>query len=114
MITIYHNPRCSKSRETLTLLKERNLEPQVVLYMEHPMSATTLRGLLKKLACSARDLIRTGEPLYRELQLRDPSLTEAQLLEVMTAHPILIERPIVVNGERAIVGRPPHNVLAIL
>lgn len=114
MITIYHNPRCSKSRETLTLLKERNQEPQVVLYLEHPMSATTLRDLLKKLGCSARDLIRTGEPLYRELQLRDPSLTEAQLLEAMTAHPILIERPIVVNGERAIVGRPPHNVLAIL
>ncbi len=114
MITIYHNPRCSKSRETLTLLKERNLEPQVVLYLEHPMSTTTLRGLLKKLDCSARDLIRTGDPLYRELQLRDSSLTEAQLLEAMTAHPILIERPIVVNGERAIVGRPPHNVLAIL
>lgn len=114
MLTIYHNPRCSKSRETLTLLKERNLEPQVVLYLEHPMSTATLRNLLKKLGCSARELIRTGEPLYRELDLRDPSLTEPQLLKTMAAHPILIERPIVVNGGRAIVGRPPHNVLAIL
>ncbi len=114
MITIYHNPRCSKSRETLTLLKERNLNPQVVLYLEHPISATTLRNLVKKLGCGARDIIRTGESLYRELQLGDPSLSEAQLLKTMAAHPILIERPIVVNGERAIIGRPPQNVLAIL
>ncbi len=114
MITIYHNPRCSKSRETLTLLKERDLNPQVVLYLENPVSVATLRSLLKKLGGSARDLIRTGEPLYRELQLRDPSLTDAQLLTTMAAHPLLIERPIVVNGERAVIGRPPHNVLAIL
>lgn len=114
MITIYHNPRCSKSRETLALLVARNLNPEVVLYLEHPLSASSLSTLLKKLGCTARKLLRKGEPLYRELQLRDATLSEAQLIAAIAAHPILMERPVVVNGKQAAIGRPPRAVLDIL
>ncbi|WIO73399.1 arsenate reductase (glutaredoxin) [Porticoccaceae bacterium LTM1] len=114
MTTIYHNPRCSKSRETLKLLEERGIEPEVVLYLENTPSADELKGLLSKLDISARDLIRSGEDAYKEQNLADTSLTEAQLIEAMVAHPKLIQRPIVVNGEKAALGRPPEAVLDIL
>ncbi|GAA5523766.1 uncharacterized protein YfgD [Microbulbifer aestuariivivens] len=114
MWTIYHNPRCSKSRQTLQLLQENGVEPEVVLYLETPPSAEALSGLLQKLGIPARDLLRSGEEAYKTLQLKNPELTEAQLIEAMVAHPKLIERPIVVHGDRAVLGRPPENVLELL
>ncbi|AOS98585.1 Arsenate reductase [Microbulbifer aggregans] len=114
MWTIYHNPRCSKSRQTLQLLQENGIEPEVVLYLETPPSAETLVELLNKLGIGARDLLRTGEDAYKELQLKDPQLTDAQLIEAMTSHPKLIQRPIVVCDDRAVLGRPPENVLELL
>ncbi|WOX06289.1 arsenate reductase (glutaredoxin) [Microbulbifer pacificus] len=114
MWTIYHNPRCSKSRQTLQLLQENQIEPDVVLYLETPPDAATLKSLLKKLGISARDLLRKGEDAYKELNLGDASLEEDALIAAMVAHPKLIERPIVVKGETAVLGRPPENVLELL
>lgn len=111
MTSIYHNPRCSKSRQTLKLLEEKGIEPEVILYLETPPDAATLRELLKKLGISARDLLRRSEAEYRENNLKDTSLTDAQIIEAMVNHPKLIERPIVVHGDRAALGRPPEQVL---
>lgn len=114
-ITIYHNNRCSKSRDTLALLIEKGIDPAVVAYLETPPDAATLRGLLKKLGLTdARALMRKGEAEYKELGLADPSLSQDALIDAMVSHPKLIERPIVVNGDKAVIGRPPENVLAIL
>lgn len=114
MATIYHNPRCSKSRQTLELLKSQDIEPSVVLYLDSPLSAQTITSLLEKLGISARQLLRKGEQAYKENNLGDTNLNEAQLIAAMVDNPKLIERPIVVNGERAIIGRPPELVLEIL
>lgn len=114
MTTIYHNPRCSKSRQTLALLEEKGVEPEVVLYLETPPDAATLRDLLARLGKSPRELMRKGEAAYKENGLADPALSDEELIEAMVRHPKLIERPIVVNGERAALGRPPENVLDIL
>ncbi|CAI0713968.1 arsenate reductase (glutaredoxin) [Serratia quinivorans] len=114
-VTIYHNPRCSKSRETLALLEQHGVTPEVVLYLETPPSVEQLKKLLKELGfTSARELMRKKEDLYKELKLADESLSEAQLLAAMVANPKLIERPIVVNGNQARIGRPPEQVLEIL
>jgi len=114
-VTFYHNPRCSKSRETLALLQDKGIEPQVVLYLETPPDAATLKALLKKLGfASARDLMRTKEDLYKSLNLADASLSEAALINAMVENPKLIERPIVVVGDKARLGRPPEQVLDIL
>ena len=114
-ITIYHNPRCSKSRETLALLEERGLDPTVVAYLETPPDAETLKRILGLLGVGPREFMRKGETLYRELGLDDPALSDDALIDAMVANPILIERPVVVvDGQRAAVGRPPENVLAIL
>ncbi|WP_237058973.1 arsenate reductase (glutaredoxin) [Microbulbifer sediminum] len=114
MWTIYHNPRCSKSRQTLQLLQEKGVEPQVVLYLETPPDATTLETLLQKLGIGARELLRTGEDAYKELGLKDKSLPDEKLVAAMVEHPKLIQRPIVVKGDRAVLGRPPENVLELL
>lgn len=114
MWTIYHNPRCSKSRQTLQLLQEQRLEPEVVLYLETPPSAQTLKEIIAKLGTDARDLMRHGEPLYRQLNLQDKTLSEAQLINAMVQNPILIQRPIVVKGEKAAIGRPPEAVLELM
>ena len=114
MWTIYHNPRCSKSRQTLQLLQEHGIEPEVVLYLETPPTNDTLSSLLHKLGIGARDLLRTGEDAYKQLQLKDSGLSDAQLIEAMVQHPKLIQRPIVVKGDRAVLGRPPENVLELL
>ncbi|MYM65008.1 arsenate reductase (glutaredoxin) [Pseudomaricurvus sp. HS19] len=114
MVTIYHNPRCSKSRQTLALLEENGIAPEVVQYLETPPDADTLRELLGKLGIGARDLLRKGEDDYKELNLKDPSLSEQQLIEAMVSHPKLIERPIVVKGGKAVLGRPPENVLELI
>ena len=114
MATIYHNPRCSKSRQTLELIKTQDIEPEVVLYLETPLDAQTIAGLLKKLGISARQLLRRGEQAYKEQNLSDTSLTEKQLIDAMVKSPKLIERPVVVVGNKAIIGRPPEQVLEIL
>lgn len=114
MITIYHNPRCSKSRQALELLEARGETPVVVRYLETPPDADVLRSLLRALALPARALLRTGEDEYRELGLDDPALGDDALVAAMAAHPRLIERPVVVRGQRAIIGRPPETVLELL
>lgn len=113
-ITIYHNPRCSKSRQTLALLEERNISPEIVLYMNDVPSRATLRELLDKLGMSAADLLRKSEPAYRDLNLSDGNPGEDQLLDAMISEPRLIQRPIVVAGDRAVLGRPPENVLELI
>jgi arsenate reductase len=113
-ISIYHNPRCSKSRQTLQLLEERGIHPTIVLYLEHPPAGAQLRTLLKKLGIGARELLRRGESEYAERNLGDTGLSDAALIDAMVACPKLIERPIVVRGERAVIGRPPENVLGLL
>lgn len=114
MVTLYHNPRCSKSREALNLLREQGQEPEVVLYLETPPTAKSLKALLTKLGIGARDLLRKGEDAYKELNLADATLSEAALIKAMVENPKLIERPIAVNGDKAVIGRPPENVKNIL
>lgn len=113
-IRIFHNPRCSKSRATLALLHDRGLEPEVTLYLENPPDAGELADILGRLGLTARQLMRKGEKEYRELGLADESLTEDALIAAMVEHPRLIERPIVLTGGRAAIGRPPESVLDIL
>ena len=110
----YHNPRCSKSRGALALLQEHGLHPDTIEYLQQPPSVQELRDLLVMLALPARDLLRTGEPVYKALGLADPALSEDELLQAMHANPILIERPIFVHGGRAVIGRPEENVLSLL
>ncbi len=112
-VTIYHNPRCSKSRNTLALLEENGVSPEVVLYLETPPDAKSLKALLKKLGIPAAELVRRGEADYKAAGLsRDSS--DADVLAAMVEYPKLIERPIVVKGDRAVLGRPPENVLALI
>ncbi|WAJ39451.1 arsenate reductase (glutaredoxin) [Pseudomonas sp. GOM7] len=113
-LTLYHNPRCSKSRGALELLEARGLQPKVVRYLETPPSAAELRDLLGKLGISARQLLRSGEDEYKALGLADTSLSDAQLIEAMVQQPKLIERPILVAGDKAVIGRPPEKVLELL
>lgn len=114
-IKIYHNPRCSKSRETLTLLQEKGITPTVVEYLTTPPSVAEIEKLLKMLGfADARQLMRTKEDIYKELKLADDSVTQAQLIQAMHDNPKLIERPIVVKGKKAKLGRPPEQVLEIL
>jgi len=114
MVSIYHNPRCSKSRQTLALLEERGISPDIVLYLETPPTAEILSDVLNKLGITPRQLLRKGEDAYKENNLSDTSLTDQQLIDAMVAHPKLIERPIVINGSKAALGRPPEQVLDIL
>ena len=114
MVTIYHNPRCSKSRQTLALIEEKGVTPEIVLYLENTLTADTLKALVKKLGISARQLLRKGEDAYKEQNLKDDSLSDAQLIDAMAKFPKLIERPIVVKGDQAVLGRPPENVLELL
>jgi arsenate reductase len=109
-VTIYHNPRCSKSRQTLALLEEKGIAPKIVEYLKEPSSAAEL----KKLGLKPRDIIRKGEARYAELGLKDMNLKDDALLALMVKNPILIERPIVVAGDKAAIGRPPEAVLKIV
>lgn len=113
-LTLYHNPRCSKSRGALELLEARGVQPNIVRYLETPPSASELKSLLGKLGITARELLRSGEDEYKTLGLSDTSLSEAQLIEAMVKHPKLIERPILIAGDKAVVGRPPEKVLELL
>ncbi|HCS12218.1 MAG: arsenate reductase (glutaredoxin) [Zetaproteobacteria bacterium CG06_land_8_20_14_3_00_59_53] len=112
-LTIYHNPRCSKSRATLALLQERGIEPEVVDYLNHPASTAELVRILGMLGKTPAQLLRTGEDEYRE-HFKGRELSDARMIELMVQYPKVIERPIVVNGDRAAVGRPPEAVLDIL
>jgi len=114
MPILYHNPRCSKSREALALLQTKGCEPEVILYLDTPPNAKQLKELLSQLGISARQLLRKTEDAYKDLKLADAKLTEAALIKAMIAHPKLIERPIFIHNGKAIVGRPPENVLSIL
>ena len=111
---ILHNPHCSKSRATLALLQARGIEPRVLLYLETPPSIDELRQLLRRLGMSARDILRSDEAAYRAAGLGNPELDEHDLLAAIHAQPILLQRPIVRAGERAVIGRPPENVLALI
>lgn len=110
---IYHNPRCSKSRNTLALLEQHGVNPEIVLYLDNPPGAREIKGLLKKLGIGASELVRRGEDAYKECGLGRDS-TDAEIITAMAAHPKLIERPIVVKGKRAVLGRPPENVLELI
>lgn len=111
--TIYHNPRCSKSRQTLELLEQQGINPEIVRYLETPPDAATLVDLLERLDLSARELMRKGEDPYKELNLANPDLSEAQLVQAMVDYPKLIERPIVIHDGKAVIGRPPERVLEL-
>ena len=114
-IQIYHNPRCSKSRETLKLLRERGVEPDIVEYLKTPPDRQALEKILQLLDLEPRELMRRKEKEYKELGLDDPSLSRDQLIDAMLAHPKLIERPIViVDGKQAALGRPPERTLELL
>jgi len=113
-VVIYHNPYCSKSRETLQLLQEQGIEPEVVEYLKEPPSKSQLKQLLKLLGLQPRELMRQKEPEYEALGLDDPALSREQLVEAMVAYPKLIERPIVVSGSSAVIGRPPQRALEII
>ena len=113
-VTIWHNPRCSKSRQTLALLRERGVEPEIVEYLKTPPAVEELEAVLDKLGMEPRDLMRRKEAAYREAGLDDPELGRRQLVEAMAAHPALIERPVVLAQGKAALGRPPESVLAIL
>ena len=111
--TIYHNPRCSKSRSTLALLQDKGVEPEVVLYLETKPDKQALGELLGKLNMSASELVRRGEDAYKSCGLSATS-TDGDILSAMAMYPKLIERPIVVHGDRAVLGRPPENVLELI
>jgi arsenate reductase (glutaredoxin) len=114
MIRIYHNSRCSKSRSALALLEQHGKPFEVIHYLETPPSAAELKTLLSQLGITPRQLLRSGEDAYKELHLDDASLDDAALIDAMTTHPRLIERPIVVADGKAVIGRPPEAVLGIL
>ena len=111
---ILHNPRCSKSRKTLALIERAGVEPEVVLYLETPPAADELDEILGKLGLEPMELVRRGEEVYKELGLGGRELSRQELIDLMVAHPKLIERPIVIAGERAVLGRPPENVTELL
>ncbi|MET4805731.1 arsenate reductase (glutaredoxin) [Limibacillus sp. MBR-115] len=114
-VILYHNPRCSKSRQTLALLQDRGVKPQVIEYLKTPPDAATLSDILDKLSMAPRDLMRRKEAVYGELGLDNPELDRDALIQAMVENPILIERPIlVVDGRKAALGRPPEQVLGIL
>ena len=112
-LTIYHNPKCSKSRETLELLRGRGIEPRIVEYLQSPPTAAELAAIVKQLGIRPEALVRKGEGIYKN-RYAGRSLTDAEWIEALVRDPILIERPIVVAGGRAAIGRPPERVLELL
>jgi arsenate reductase len=113
-LTLYHNPSCSKSRAALEMLEARGLSPTIIRYLDTPPNASELQALLVKLGLTARQLLRTGEEAYKSLNLADQSLSEAQLIAAMLAQPKLIERPILISAERAIIARQPERIVEFL
>ena len=113
-VTIYHNPRCSKSRAALELLQRHELDVTVIEYLKTPVDRTVLTGLLKMLDLTPRELMRRGEAPFRDLNLGNAELTDDQLIDAILEHPILIERPIVVYDQQAAIGRPLENIIDML
>lgn len=112
-ITVWHNPRCSKSRAALAILEENGVTPTEVKYLETPPSKSDIVTVLAALAMEAKDIVRTGEAVYKSLNLSAKSTNE-EILNALVENPILIERPIIISGDRAVIGRPPENVLSLL
>lgn len=113
-VRIFHNPRCSKSRQTLELLQQRGLDPEIIEYLQAPPCTGELEQILTLLGIEPRQLMRRDEDEYQKLQLDNPQLSREQLIVAMVAHPRLIQRPIVINGSKAAIGRPPEAILDIL
>ena len=113
-IRIYHNPECSKSRAALALLEENDVSPEIIYYLETPPSIEELKSLLVKLDLQLQDIIRRGEDDFEELDLDDETLSEEIVLDLLQKHPHLLQRPIVVKGDKAIIARPPEKVLGMI
>lgn len=113
MIKIYHNTRCSKSREACSILAEKKIDAEIIEYLKTPPTVAQIKELLSLLKIPAEQLVRKGEPVYKE-KFAGKTLTEAQWIKALAENPILIERPIIVNGKKAVIGRPPEKVLEIL
>ena len=113
-VTIYHNPRCSKSRQTLELLRGKGLDPKIIEYLKNPPDKSEMTGILALLGLAPRDLMRKKEAEYKANGLDAPDLSDEQLIDALIEHPVLIERPIVLAGDKAAIGRPPENVLEII
>lgn len=111
---IYHNPRCSKSRQTLELLHSKNIQPKIIEYLKNPPTAKELDEILTKLKMEPQEILRTKEEVYTKLGLKNKNLSRAEWIEILVKNPVLIERPIVVSGSKAIIGRPPEKVLELL
>ena len=111
---LLHNPRCSKSRQALKLLEEKKENFEIFMYLEEQLDKDFLKKIIEKLAMNPRDLLRTGEPAYKENNLKDTNISDDEIINLMIAHPKLIERPIYIKGSKAIVGRPPEDVLKIV
>lgn len=113
-ITIWHNPRCSKSRETLELLRSKGIEPAIREYLKQPPSKTEVETLIAQVGGEPATLIRDGEPEFKALKMKKADLTKADIVKAIVAHPVLLQRPVVVSGKKAAIGRPPEAVLALL
>ena len=113
-IKIYHNPKCSKSREALSLLEQNNIKPKIIDYLDETLEREDLVYIISKLRINPRDMMRKNESIYKEHNLSDPLITDDELIDMIIRFPILMERPIVVNQDRAVIGRPPENILKIL
>ena len=113
-VIIYHNPKCSKSREALEIIKSKNIEPTIILYLVNKLSKTEVKKLLSKLGLSIRDILRTGEDEYKNNNLKNENLTDDKLIDFLIKFPKLLQRPIVVKDNKAVVGRPPENILNLL
>lgn len=111
---IYHNPRCSKSRDSLALLEANGVTPEIIRYLDNPPTQDELKTLLRKLGVGIRDILRRNEPAYAALGLDDATMSEEAVLDLVVSHPVLIERPIVVKGDHAVLGRPPQTILQLL
>ncbi|MCB1202214.1 MAG: arsenate reductase (glutaredoxin) [Leptospiraceae bacterium] len=113
-VVIYYNPRCRKSREALQIIKDRGIEPEIRYYLEEPPTQAELSEILRKMGKKPRDIFRKSEPLYKDLGLKNKDLSDDDLLDYLIQYPILIERPIVVKGQRAVLGRPPEDIKKII
>ena len=113
-VIIYHNPRCQTSRKTLELIRRKGIQPKIIEYLKAPPTLKELNDILKRLKVSPREIIRTKEEAYKKLKLSNPSLSDNALLQAIVKHPVLIQRPIVLSGAKAVLGRPPENVEKIL
>ena len=113
-IIIYHNPKCSKSRKALEIIKRKNIEPTIILYLVNKLSKTEVENLLSKLGLSIRDILRTGEDEYKKNNIKNENLSDNKLIEFLIKFPKLLQRPIVIKNNKAVIGRPPENILNLL